>query len=218
MTVILLLETGKIDANLPDEKGKTALTWAAERGNENTADILLGAPKVDVEYRTNLKQRTPLFIASIKGRHEVVKLLLEISQIDVNAQDINGQTSLSAAAIRGHESVVSLLLARSDIDVEKQDINGQSPLSLAAMRGEEQVVKSLVMTGKADMNSNDKNRRVPLSWAMGPWFPKRTNDRCTIHYIPFSERHISVVEFLNKENGQIVAFVAEKNYFSTPVS
>lgn len=218
MTVILLLETGKIDVNLPDEKGKTGLTWAAERGHENTADILLGAPKVDVEYRTNLKQRTPLFIASIKGRHEVVKMLLEISQIDVNAQDINGQTSLSAAAIRGHESVVSLLLARSDIDVEKQDINGQSPLSLAAMRGEEQVVKSLVMTGKADMNSNDKNRRVPLSWAMGPWFPKRTNDRCTIHYIPFSQRHLSVVEFLIKENGGTAAFVAEKNYFWTPVS
>lgn len=213
MAVILLLETGKAEVNLPDEKGKTALTWAAERGHENVVDILLGAPKVDVQYRTYLKRRTPLFMASIKGRYEVVKLLLEISQIEVNVQDINKQTPLSAAAIRGHESVVSLLLARSDIDVEKQDVNGQSPLSLAAMRGEEKVVKCLVMTGKADMNSNDKNRRTPLSWAMGPWFPKRTEDRCMIHYIPFSQCHVSVVELLLQENGQIYAFAREKHHW-----
>lgn len=49
-------------------------------------------------------------MATYFGIEAVVKLLLEIGEIDVNANDNYGRTPLSRAAFNGHAAVVQLLL------------------------------------------------------------------------------------------------------------
>ena len=51
---------------------------------------------------------TPLYLASIRGALEVVRLLLERGA-DVKVKDKNGETALQEVAARGYNKVVELL-------------------------------------------------------------------------------------------------------------
>ena len=61
--------------------------------------------------------RTALMLACFNGRKNVVKLLLENSDIDLNARPNHGRTAFGMACHRGHKEVVELLLENSDIEV-----------------------------------------------------------------------------------------------------
>jgi ankyrin repeat protein len=71
----------------------------------------------------------------------MVKLLLSIDKVEVDAMDRENWTRLSLAAANGHEAVVKLLLNTGKFDVEAKGLDGRTPLSLAAMNGHEAVVK-----------------------------------------------------------------------------
>ena len=48
-------------------------------------------------------------VACHKGRKDVVKLLLDHSDIDLNAEDNTGRTALMIASQRGHQDIVQML-------------------------------------------------------------------------------------------------------------
>ncbi|KAF5334654.1 hypothetical protein D9611_012001 [Ephemerocybe angulata] len=95
----------------------------------------------------------------------ILKLLLAVPGIDVNAPGDYGRTSLSFAAEKGHEAVVKLLLAAPDIDVNAPDTDGRTPLSFAAMYGQEAVVKLLLAAPGIDVNVPDTDGETPLHFA-----------------------------------------------------
>ena len=153
--------------NAIDTVGRTALVWAAVRGHEDVAKILLRRKDVNPNTADTEYGRTPLLWAAM-GRHEgIVRLLLERKDIDPNTADTKyGRTPLLWAAERGHEDVVELLLEREDINPGAADPgSGRTPLLWAVMGRHEGIVKLLLERDDINPNTADTEYGgTPLWW------------------------------------------------------
>ena len=81
------------------QSGSSALLWAAQHGQEATAQKLLGERAHD--QATSDWYWAPLCVAAKKGHKGIVKLLLDKSA-DINAQGEWGN-AFQAASLEGHE-------------------------------------------------------------------------------------------------------------------
>lgn len=147
--------------------GRTPLSYAAERGNEDAVKFLLETKKVEADSKGENGQ-TPLSYAAGRGHAAVVNLLLATNDVDPNSQaeGYSNMTPLLLAAEKGHEVVVKLLLNNIDVDPDMKNIIGWTPLSLAAVRGQEEVIKLLLARDEVKVDSRAHIfQRTPLSWA-----------------------------------------------------
>lgn len=107
----------------------------------------------------------PLLRAAERGEGAVVRLLMDIGLINVNAKDKTyGQTPLLRAARGGHAAVVAMLLTNPATDVDLAEHTGRTPLLLAARNGHLDVVRLLLGKG-ASVDSTEKSSQTPLSQA-----------------------------------------------------
>ena len=151
--VELLLATEKVDINLQDNEGKSALFKACSIGsNTEAVKLLLATKKVDVNLQDDIGE-TALTEACSNGNTEVVKLLLKMEQVDVNLQNHNGSTPLHIACLHGRTETIKLLLTIEQVIVNLQDHWGDTPLSIACVKGDAKIVKLLLDTGKIDLKS-----------------------------------------------------------------
>jgi hypothetical protein len=111
--------------------------------------------------------QTALHWAAYNGREEVVRLLLERSDLDVNWKDHRKRTALHLAAMAGHEQVVRQLLTRSDIN--SKDDSDKTALHYAAIYGHEAVMRWLLDRSDVDTNFHQFSKNflgdTPLHWA-----------------------------------------------------
>ena len=86
----------------------------------------------------------PVWLASLQGRLEVVKWLLnEVGASAGAVQPMDGSSAVCMAAQNGHLEVVRVLIeAGASVDQAMED--GRTPLFLAAMKGHVEVVRALV--------------------------------------------------------------------------
>ncbi|KAN0079531.1 hypothetical protein V8E54_004745 [Elaphomyces granulatus] len=90
------------DVESTDERGRTPLSWAAEKGHEAVVKLLLDK-NADIESDDNIC-RTPLAWAAENGHEAVVKLLLD-KNADIESKDtLYGRTPLSWVAENGNEA------------------------------------------------------------------------------------------------------------------
>ncbi len=82
------------------------------------------------------------------GHTEIVRLLLDVPGIDVNARDGSGLTALYAAARNGKPEIVKLLLAVPGIELEKK-CNGSTPLENAKRNGYNREIINLLKSAGA---------------------------------------------------------------------
>ncbi len=83
-----------------------------------------------------------------KGHENVVRLLLDTSEVNADSKYMQDRTPLPWAAENGHNVVVKLLLATGKVDVNSEDGYGQTPLSWADRNGHEDVDKLLLAMGE----------------------------------------------------------------------
>ncbi|KAF4345639.1 hypothetical protein FBEOM_404 [Fusarium beomiforme] len=151
--------------NMRDSDGRTALSYAAEKGHEGVVKLLLD--KVDLDIDSNDKcDRTPLWWAATRGHEVIVKLLLDTGKVDVDAQDQKGRSPLRCAVEHGYEAIIKLLHNEGKCDLNIQDEFGQTALSWAAERGHEAMVKLLLNSSGVDVDSEDGFGRTPLYLAV----------------------------------------------------
>ena len=107
--------------------------------------------------------QTPLWWAAANGHEEVVKALLERSEVDPNAADRDGRTPLSRAAENGHEAVVRALFQRDETNLDQADDEDRTPLFWAADGGHVGVVKALLEWGDSSPGAIEDYDRISLT-------------------------------------------------------
>ena len=182
-----------VNINAKDKKGNSALKLASENGNleivklllphdlegmrKNTESYVSLLPKelteevrkygynIDVNAKNN-SGATALMEASYKGHLEVIKRLLDVPDIDVNAKDDDaGFTALIWAAQQGHLNVVNLLLEKG-ADANRKNKWGLTALMWASTEGRTDIVKRLLMVPGIDVNAKDNSGQTALAWAV----------------------------------------------------
>ena len=111
-TVIVqsLVDAG-VDLDYQDHQGETALHVAARFGHTECARILLNGSngeKVSMEIPESSFGWTPLFIACVEDRVEIVQLLIA-AKANLDALDSSGWTAKEHAALRGHVNIARSL-------------------------------------------------------------------------------------------------------------
>ncbi|KAL2283309.1 hypothetical protein FJTKL_09942 [Diaporthe vaccinii] len=160
---LLRLEVCPVDKL--DYSGRTALHWAAAKGDAAAVSELLDAG-AQIECKTRLRSESPLMIACRTGANpEAVRVLLAAGA-DVNTHDSYGQTPLclTAGAPGGHsriEIAAALLDAGANINVE-QGYARATALDFACVGSHFEMVKFLIDAG-ADIGHHDRDGSTPLS-------------------------------------------------------
>lgn len=162
-TVKMLLLEG-VDANCRDTSGRTALSWAADRGLQDIVLFFCQSPDVIVDSRDD-RRRTPLIYACDLRHREVVQLLLTRDDVQVNVADDFGRTPLMHACLEGNPEVVQLLLARDDVQVNIADDEGKTPLLHACEGDSPAVVQLLLEREDVQVNLEDIYGEAPLLYA-----------------------------------------------------
>ncbi|KAI9147010.1 Ankyrin repeat domain-containing protein [Paramyrothecium foliicola] len=158
--LLVRLDDSEKSGDLRDNRGRTPLSYAGERGNLNILQLFLdNGAQVDSIDRVG---RSPLSFAAEQGHLEVSQLLLE-KGAKVDLQDNYSQTPLSYAARQGHLEVLQLLLEKG-AKVDLQDIDSRTPLLYATRQGHLEVLQLLLEKG-AKVDSQDIDSRTPLLYA-----------------------------------------------------
>ncbi|MBM3558879.1 MAG: ankyrin repeat domain-containing protein, partial [Alphaproteobacteria bacterium] len=135
----------RADVNGAQGDGMTALHWAADRGDEELATLVIAAG-ADVAARTRLGGYTPLHIAAGGGRTAIVRRLLE-AKASPAEKTTTGATPLHLAAAAGSLDLVSALLDRGAEVNAREPQWGQTPLMFAAAAGRHDIVQALARRG-----------------------------------------------------------------------
>lgn len=151
----LILE--KADVNGKQGEGTTALHWAAQRDDIETAKLLLAAG-ANVKAETEQGALTPLFMACTNGNAAMIELFVKAGA-DVNAPKANGTTPLMLAAASGSVPAVKALLDRGAKVDTKESVRDQTALMFAAALGRADVVTFLAKNA-ASLNSLTKVAKV----------------------------------------------------------
>lgn len=111
----------------------------------------------------NLQGQTALFSATLYGRVENVRVLLDDCRVDVNLEDTKRCTPLREAVSHGRRSVVQLLLDRG----AKIGSNPRhTPLLALAVKSQSQpVIRLLLNDSRVKVNESGPTQRTPLHTA-----------------------------------------------------
>ncbi len=152
----------KADVNAPQVDGTTALHWAAQADDLETADLLIRAgAKVMTANQTGA---TPLMLASVNGSAAMIEKLAKAGA-DVNASlTRSGDTALMIASRTGKVDAVKVLLDNGAKVNAKEGWGGTTALMWAAAERHPAVVKLLIERG-ADVNA--KSNFVPSASGRG---------------------------------------------------
>ena len=156
----MLLDAGADPNVLTDEK-RCILSWAAAEGSEESIELLLKQPSIQLDIPDKLGQ-TPLLRAADAGHNKCMRMLLD-KGASVKHADEEGRTALSLAAIKGHKVAAKFLLKKK-AEINAQDKKGNTPLALAAEKNHDAVVRFLLESG-ADADLPDEDEETPFEKA-----------------------------------------------------
>jgi len=134
----------RVDVNVTEPDGTTALHWAARTEDSQIVDLLIRA---GARVKTaNRYGATALYLASQNGNASVVEALLKAGA-DPNTALPDGETALMTAARTGKVDAVKSLLMHGANANAKEPVRGQTPLMWAAAEGNADVIRLLVASG-----------------------------------------------------------------------
>ena len=139
----------RVDPNITEPDGTTAIHWAVRNNDLALVDRLLKAgAKATTANRYGV---TPIFLACESGSGAIVERLLSAG-VSANATGPEGETALHTCAHTGNVDAAKVLL-KHGASIEAGDSwRGQTPLMWAAARKHPAMIKALVEAG-ADVNT-----------------------------------------------------------------
>ena len=154
-----LLENTPSLVDEKNERGKTPLHFAAERGHVEVVGYLL-EKGADVDAK-NLAGETPLHYAAGYSHIEVIKLLLK-SGADVNARSDSEDTALLYVGYMGVKEAAEILLAHG-ADVNARNNSGRSILLQAFSIGNLDLINLLLENGAEIDTKSDEGMQMLIS-------------------------------------------------------
>ncbi|TFK17873.1 hypothetical protein FA15DRAFT_650031 [Coprinopsis marcescibilis] len=166
--VKLLIEAEGVSIQCSDHKGWSPLIAASHGGHVRVVDLLLGAVAVD---HVNAGSWTALMEAASLGHTEVIKSLLRVQGINVNAREPvsvqgKGDSALTLAACNGHLAAVQLLLGADGIEVNASHWEYGTALAQASRWGHTGVVAVFLQRHDVDVNSSQCEEGTALMQAV----------------------------------------------------
>jgi ankyrin repeat protein len=149
------------DVNVRGADGSTALYWAAQNNDLETATMLIKAG-ADVNA-ANRYGVSPLALACVNGSVPMAEALLTASA-DPNSATPQGETVLMTAARTGVPELIAALISRGANVNAKETTRGQTALMWAAGEGHAAAIKALV-AGGADLGARSKSGWTALLFA-----------------------------------------------------
>jgi ankyrin repeat protein len=129
LSLIQSMINNKIGQNLINKLGQNALHIAIETNNIEVCELLI-ANKINIDAQTLDNHLTPLIIATIGSNIKIIKLLIN-SNVDINKQDIYGNTCLNYAIINKSQQIIELFVDDiNKMNVNLIDINGNITVNL----------------------------------------------------------------------------------------
>lgn len=144
-----------------------ALRLACRRGDYRRVEALIALPDTDINMRDEADGWTALMEASNEGHVEIVQLLLEVSDIDINAADAAGWTALHLASMWGRSKAVKALVKAPGIDVNARNALGSTALIEAAIDGDNETVQTILEVPMVDVNASALASALDHASAMG---------------------------------------------------
>ncbi|XP_071492235.1 uncharacterized protein [Diadema antillarum] len=140
-----------------DTEGKTALHFAAQKGQYPCLEVLL---QLGANPRASDGQGCTALHSASRGGHLNSMHRLIKAGVPINAQDFSGKTALHCSACSGHiEGTILLLQCGASVDIA--DEYGKTPLVLAVQADHMSVCKDLIDRG-AGVNVQDHLQKTPL--------------------------------------------------------
>ncbi|XP_071491103.1 uncharacterized protein [Diadema antillarum] len=149
---------GNEHVNNPDTFERTALHYAAERGN-NTMIRLLLEHSAECDAKDGM-EKTPVHVAAQAGYVHCVEELLRNTPDLLNEDDRDGMTPLLTACYYGSHVVVMALL-KMGADISKVNDEHRTALILAAANNHVMTM-SLLIEHNCDINAIDKTKNTAL--------------------------------------------------------
>ena len=150
-----------VNVNAAQPDGTTALAWAANRDDLETAGLLIGAgAKVNAANEYGV---TPLSLACTNRSAAMVDRLLKAGA-DPNAALWTGETPVMVCAHTGNVETVKLLLSHGANPNAKETQQGQTALMRAVAEKHPEVVRALLDRG-ADVRARSKGGFTALLFA-----------------------------------------------------
>jgi len=151
----------RVNVNAAQPDGTTALAWAANRDDLDTADLLIRAgAKLN---SANDYGVTPLSLACTNRSARMVERLLKAGA-DANASLWTGETPLMVCARTGNVDTVKLLLSGGANPNAKENQQGHTALMRAVAQKHPDVVQALI-AGGADVRARAKRGFTALLFA-----------------------------------------------------
>lgn len=152
----------RVDVNVPEADGTTALHWAVRRDNAEVTDLLIRAgANASAANRYGV---TPLTVAATNGSAVIIEQLLKAGA-DANTALPEGETVLMTAARVGNEAAVKLLLAHGAKVGATEGWRGQTALMWAAAENNAEAARVLIEAG-ADINARANGGFTALLFAV----------------------------------------------------
>lgn len=147
-----LLMNPKVDVNVKNRQGHTALIMGSFAGSE---ELVLGLLQRNVEIdKPNNEKQTALIAACAQGNDRIVDLLIKHGA-NPSTQDSTGASALFVSALQGHDQCVQLILKTGIKPDEATALQGYTALHAAAKNGNLQIIKHLLQAGADPHKLND---------------------------------------------------------------
>lgn len=167
----VLLIQGKVDVNVKDETGRTALHYAIENANKKPSQE--ECSQIEQHIKTAEDREAWEAVKDLMLNCDAVTPLLAAGAA-VNVHDKKRQTPLMLAAENGDVDIVKQLLqARAEVNV--QDNDGLTPLMYAAKGENESVIRELLQAG-AHANAANHDGLTPLMYAASAGSPRAVKE------------------------------------------
>ena len=157
-------DTGLHDP-LPNSENPLAII--AFLGIQGLVKQVLKMGKMDLNFKDEKYERSPISLAAGRGHEAVVQLFLESDNFDLNSKDMDGHTPPMCAVINEDETIVKKMLETGRVDSATKDNQGRTLFLRAVEYGWKNVVQQLLESGEANIDIKDQEGRTPLSYAAG---------------------------------------------------